>query len=140
MASEDDFALANLSALESSLPSVNSDSHFMRLPLEIRDQIYEEVFTERKERWSFPKSHCSTWPRIHLGLLTTSKQIKAEADKVFYSLRLFVFRLYNLSPTSVSFTGDLEGPIVAMSLPWPLIEEVIFDARFKPCTNCMYEK
>ena len=134
MASEDNSALDNLSALESSLPNADSDNLLLRLPLEIRDQIYEDVFRVKEPLWTLPDSASSGKNHVDLGLLATSRQIKEEAERVFYLTEQFAFLLYNVSGLHPP------KPLVSIPLPWSRIQKVMFQAAFKHCKHWDYDE
>jgi hypothetical protein len=86
------------------------------LPAEIRDVIYASVFED--EQWVFHEDDSSyekgflssrSFRESNLGLLSTSRQLRAETELLPYKLATFHFRFYDWDDWSeVAWLGRLQ--------------------------------
>lgn len=92
-------------------------SRLLRLPLELRDQIYDELLVLDR--------YCETpHGKLHTAILRVNKQIHYEAAKAFYQRNLWVLFTFNRSR---------HGP----ALPcWYNIQKIIFWVDIKDPRTC----
>ena len=106
-----------------------NDNLLLRLPLEIRNQIYGYVYPVNCRH----QNRSATSSPVYTGLLTTSKQIAAEAADVLYSNLWVFFDLYTL--------GWAHASHILTALPWNRLQRLYIRSdveRRYLCESCLY--
>lgn len=87
-----------------------------RLPLEVREQIYGYIFPRRRSVLAWHQDVFHKSKHIDTSLLTTSKQIGAEAEKVMFSQVRVLFEIYTGIPHL--------NPAYFNALPWTRLQNL----------------